>query len=1122
VNFSRIKIKTILLSWILAAIANHLCAQSYQVRTYLEVDGLPSSTVHDIAQDASGRMWFATRAGITVYDGNHWKTYTVADGLPSQSWFRIKSDSEGRIWALNQFSRFCLSYFDGEDWILLPQPDDSNDVPAYTTSLDLTTVERRTILAVGTSRFGLYVWDNYRWKRIIAEDGLLSSKVNSIAAGEGLFYVATSKGLSVIKEDKVDNSLNNALNLPSEEVMGVAVEGGEKSSASSKQGFRIWLQGKTWIGYIEKGKFKLISDRIKIKFPHLATNFVLQPDYREGLYSGNNFEIFHVDGKSGQIKHLGKKNGLAADETTSLFLDRESNLWVTSPRGVSKISSMRFANYREADGLLDDEVSAVLEARPGTMVFGHSNGLSYFDGQKFWKIYFLKEEQADILPPKVLDLCQDSRGNIWAAVSGLGLAKITPEGIISWYKRKGGLEENTSSVLVDGSGRVWVGEYGGLFLLEKERFVPLRVPQTSELSVRRIFEGPDHSLYLATPDRGLFVFSHGEWKNYISSQGEGANNVYSVLADSEGRTWVGSMEGLYILDHDLLRRANVDGFQIKRPVYFIVEDKKARLWFGTDNGVIRWDGQHWRQYSVSEGLAGHETNRAAGFVDSQGRVWIGTERGVSCYQEEFDNLNLPPPLVELSFLEASGERIPVQHVKKLAFNKNNLVFHFKGISFIDEDAVRYTSKLEGFDKDWLAEYQSIAQQIRYTNLPPGRYRFHLRARNAAGVWSDVVSSPGFVIRRPFWREWWFYLLSFLFIGFVFYSVQRYFSEKRYFLSLKKQVEERTVQLRQSEKRYRSLVETALEGIGITDPDENFIFVNDSFAKMLGYEKKELLGLNLSQVSNKEGFAEFKKETEKRRRGESSRYEAILYTKSGKPRNFIVSACPFFDENRDFAGTLAMVSDISELKKAEERLKASLKEKEVLLQEVHHRVKNNLQIISSLLNLQAGYIKDKKISGMFKSSQDRIRSMSLIHERLYQSRDFAKIDTVDYIRKLTLSLFKSYKVNTNLIKLKVDVKDVFLDINTLIPCGLIINELVTNSLKHAFPGGRQGEINIDLSQDKDNKVTLTVADNGAGMPKSFDLKSEKSLGIRLVSILASQIGGSLEIEREKGTRFKIRF
>jgi two-component sensor histidine kinase len=197
---------------------------------------------------------------------------------------------------------------------------------------------------------------------------------------------------------------------------------------------------------------------------------------------------------------------------------------------------------------------------------------------------------------------------------------------------------------------------------------------------------------------------------------------------------------------------------------------------------------------------------------------------------------------------------------------------------------------------------------------------------------------------------------------------------------------------------------------------------------------------------------------------------------------------------------------------------------VLLREIHHRVKNNLQVISSLLSLQAGHIKDKQILKAFTESQMRIRSMSLIHEQLYKSKDLARIDFSRYIRELTDNLKRSYGMTSSLVEFNIDVGRVSLGIDMAIPCGLIINELVSNSLKHAFPGGREGEISISLQGRATSlpNFVLTVSDNGIGFPKDLDFRNTESLGLQLVTVLVNQIGGTIELNRDSGTEFKITF
>jgi len=218
------------------------------------------------------------------------------------------------------------------------------------------------------------------------------------------------------------------------------------------------------------------------------------------------------------------------------------------------------------------------------------------------------------------------------------------------------------------------------------------------------------------------------------------------------------------------------------------------------------------------------------------------------------------------------------------------------------------------------------------------------------------------------------------------------------------------------------------------------------------------------------------------------------------------------------------------RQAEERIKTSLAEKEVLLKEIHHRVKNNLQVISSLLNLQSGYISDISALQMFKESQNRVRSMSLIHEKLYQSKDLARIDFAEYIKDLANYLFRMYRRQAYNAKIRIDAEDVSLDIDTAIPCGLIVNELISNSLKYAFPTENEasvkrreseGEIGVEL-RSNDDHLMLIVSDNGIGLPEDLDFRETESLGLQLVNTLTEQLEGNIELIRKGGTTFKITF
>lgn len=219
---------------------------------------------------------------------------------------------------------------------------------------------------------------------------------------------------------------------------------------------------------------------------------------------------------------------------------------------------------------------------------------------------------------------------------------------------------------------------------------------------------------------------------------------------------------------------------------------------------------------------------------------------------------------------------------------------------------------------------------------------------------------------------------------------------------------------------------------------------------------------------------------------------------------------------------AMQQEVVTRQRAEEEIKLSLKEKEVLLKEIHHRVKNNLQIITSLLNLQSAQIKDPDAIMLFRESQSRVRSMALIHEKLYQSKDLARIDFDGYLRDLMVYLFRSYAANADQIRIHVESNNMSLEIDTAIPCGLMISELVTNTLKYAFPGGRRGNLWISIGPEDAGHLALLVKDDGVGFKEGFNWRESDSLGLQLVSTLTSQLHGTIEVNGVGGTSFKITF
>jgi PAS domain S-box-containing protein len=312
---------------------------------------------------------------------------------------------------------------------------------------------------------------------------------------------------------------------------------------------------------------------------------------------------------------------------------------------------------------------------------------------------------------------------------------------------------------------------------------------------------------------------------------------------------------------------------------------------------------------------------------------------------------------------------------------------------------------------------------------------------------------------------------------------------------------------------------------IRESDAVIVYTNPKFQQLFGYDADELIGQPASMINyedqNTKSTAVYEALTANVKQHGEVIYEVQNIKKDGTP--FWCQATTSVFEHPQYGTVFVSVQqDITDQKQTQEKITASLKEKEVLLQEIHHRVKNNLGIVSSLLQMQCRRTTDQEATTILRDSQNRISSIALVHEKLYRSDDLANIDFAQYIPELTTHLFDSYNVNSSHIKLNIAVDDVSLDIETAIPCGLIINELISNALKYAFLHGCVGEIYIKLCSQKNNSFSLIVRDNGVGLPENFDAKKAKTLGMTLVQGLVKQLKGSLEINSDQGTEFKIYF
>jgi PAS domain S-box-containing protein len=322
--------------------------------------------------------------------------------------------------------------------------------------------------------------------------------------------------------------------------------------------------------------------------------------------------------------------------------------------------------------------------------------------------------------------------------------------------------------------------------------------------------------------------------------------------------------------------------------------------------------------------------------------------------------------------------------------------------------------------------------------------------------------------------------------------------------------------------FRRLMESINQGVLIVDLDQKIIYANANFCELVGYEAEELtgeyapkalLGVDWSEIMNA------RIEDRKNRKSES--YQILVNHKNGSQKWMQVNAAPIIDTNDKVVGSIGLHADVTEKIEQDKALKKALQEKELLLQETHHRVKNNLQIISSLMNLQSTMLSEESdIETAFAKCRSRINAMASLHEIVYKSGESGKINFREYCGSLIQQIRQVLAVKEQNITINADIELRLLSVDDALSCGMYINELISNSVEHAF-SETGGTINLRVSK-KTNQTVIEISDNGKGLPADFDIETTNSLGMQLVSSFAEKLNGILEINGDDGSRFSLSF
>jgi signal transduction histidine kinase/ligand-binding sensor domain-containing protein len=735
-------------------------AQHPHVTRFSVGEGLPSATVIGLAQERSGRLFMLCRGRVVAYDGQAFETHGTGQGLglSTPSLTKLAADRSGQVFAAAH-SGPALFRWRGRAWESLPPPRPSGQRPWLTTALAATGIGE---VVVGTGAQGLFRFDGAAWSQVDVAEGLPSSEVQTLAAYGKDVAVGTPSGLCRLSGGRVDCAWHDDDPRLAEPILALADVGSESAP-------RLAVLTRTWVGTLDDAGLTVRAEGINLQVdpaPVLATVGI---DRMGALYYGTARSLFVLGPGDKRPQRLGPPQGLVGEGAMALLSDREGGFWIAGYRGLSRIGSWRFVSLDARDGLAQDEVSALAEPAPGRVVAGHNGAVSFIDDGHATAFRF-GDGQGRALN-RVLGFAVDRHGNVWGAAQDLGLIEIGLNRRVTFHHPLAGVR----AVAVDARDRLWVAGWRDLRVRIGSRFEPAGPTHAASLplNLRTLTAGRGGRLYLGTHAGLLWregldaerVDLLAPWQLATAAAAE-ASDVYAVLDDPSGTVWVGTTSGLYLLSGSQLAPAT-GALALSRPVYFLRKDHSDRLWAGTDDGVFVSGPLGFRHLTTQHGLAGRETNRGTGIVDAHGDVWIGTDQGLSVYRQQYELGPAVPPRVEIRSLETPVERHAPDTAIELRSDQGTITVHAAPVTLASEETVLCRYRLDGFDTDWQGPAPLTASGLRYTNLPPGRYRFRIAAGwDAGGPWGEEAQTAEISLARPLLRGPWFLGSLALFAGLV--------------------------------------------------------------------------------------------------------------------------------------------------------------------------------------------------------------------------------------------------------------------------------------------------------------------------------------------------------------------
>jgi two-component sensor histidine kinase/ligand-binding sensor domain-containing protein len=972
-------------------------AQRYDVKRYSVNEGMPSGQVYDIEFDEVGFAWLATAYGVVRTDGINFFTIGEEQGLKEETISDLFIDSEGNFWVASIGQGVGLIK---EDTVVYLQ-----DL-SFLNDKDVNYITESPLgkLWFGTSESGIYSWE----RKLNKVDSLNSSN-SSLPSNtvwdiffddSGFMWISTQSGLAVLDRElkqKINFTEENGLN-------GFAAYQTYETSNGNK-----WIASTNGVTIVKPDfSTENISEINGAKLNYVYN--IIEDDHDHVWIGTERDGVFWYTEE--ESRHITKKNGLSSNFVYRFEKDEHGNIWVaTDGDGVTIFKDMQFQIFDSNSDYGANEVYGVHKAKDGTLWFANGKGLTSFKNGIFETFEFpVKYENAEVWEIKELQ-----NGTLVLLSYERSLFTFDGTSFSDYKFETKQIPVYNTDILIEEDGTlVLSGEEGLLFIRDNKVDTVVTAGKGYwDRYVNIIYKDKEGIYWLGT-ENGIVEYKNGKQTRYSKKEGVEGASVYEIKEDELGNIWFGTNKGITVFtklkepeNPYLIRTFETDKNYLTETI-FIQFDSYGGLWQGTNAGLNYYNLHDWDEsgktksihYSLQGYGRGIEFNGSSSLIDNEGDLWFGTaENGVVKYNFTQTSGILKQDVAPKLFFNdvfVNGEVLDIsnsdQESIELNFDENNIEIDFGVLNFKDPQRVAFKHKLEGFDTEFVSDGDDNTRL--YTNLEPGQYTFQVYARSPGSDWNKEPLSIDFIIKQPYWLQWWFITLSLMLLITALYLIVKFrvaYLEKK---KLKELVDEQTIELQ-----------------------------------------------------------------------------------------------------------------------------GALEEKEVLIKEIHHRVKNNLAVISGLLEMQSWTLENEEAKKALNESKLRVLAIAKIHENLYQNKNLGKIDFEVFLKELKNGVAATMQVSGKVIEIDLKVKSNMIRIDQAIPCGLIINELLTNAFKHAFEDVNEGKIEIYF-EEKDEFLCLQVRDNGKGIDKDILKNNNSSLGITLIESLVLQLDAEFNIKNDKGAVFEI--